>query len=70
LGDLRDEYHALSATVSRLEASVARLEQEFRDDQTSRQQVLREVEELRAEAVAVMERLERLEAAFRGGHDA
>jgi len=70
LGDLRAEYQALNAAVSRLEASVERLEQEFQGDRISRQQLLREVEDLRSERAAIDERLNRLEAALRRDHDA
>lgn len=70
MADLRFEYHALSAAVSGLETSVARLQQEFRENRTTRQHVLHEVEELRAEASVVKERLGQLEAALRDDHDA
>jgi hypothetical protein len=69
-GDRRTEYVAVSAAMSRLEASVARVERDSREHRITQQQVQSDVHELRLLYGAIEQRVTQLEAALRNDHDA
>jgi chromosome segregation ATPase len=63
LGELKVEYHALKAAVSRLE-------EDFRQERLSRQEVRLDIVDLRNRMREIEERLTLLEASTRNNHDA
>lgn len=69
-GDRRTEYVVLSAAVSRLEASVARVERDSREHRITQQQVQNDVHELRLLYGTIEQRVTQLEASLRNDHDA
>jgi len=77
LDDLRSEYYALRAgltrveeTIIRTELAIVRLEREVQENHPSYDEVRAEIRELRAQLVAAEERLSQIEASTRRDHDA
>ena len=68
--DRRTEYIAVSAAISRLEASVARVERDSREDRVTQKQLQSDVHELRLLYGTIEQRVSQLEVALRNDPDA
>jgi chromosome segregation ATPase len=62
LTNLTMEYHAISASVTRISTDVRRLEDGFRQEHLSREEARQDVDELRDRIASVEERLTGLES--------